>query len=95
MKLFRNLRILTVSLVRRILKPSAIQVNSDGVFLSQLDFEKLLAVIKNPEEYLPLNSVDYGASFAIHLGKTNIPYEVLTEVRRRCVNIYLFFVKNF
>ncbi|XP_018395230.1 PREDICTED: uncharacterized protein LOC108773793 [Cyphomyrmex costatus] len=66
-KLFVDLRILLVSLVRHILKPSFIKINNEGKFLTAEAFELLRNALNNPEAYLPLNSIDYGASFTIHL----------------------------
>jgi len=84
-KLFTDLRVLLLSLVRRILKPAYITVNVEENFLSSEDFQLLEAALNNFEAYLPLNSVDYGASFAIHLGKINISPEILDEVKQRCI----------
>jgi hypothetical protein len=81
-----ELRILLVSLVRRILKPAYIKINNEGKFLTTEAFESLHSALNDPEAYLPFNSVDYGASFTIHLGKVKVPCEALNDVKKRCVN---------
>ncbi|KYN02975.1 Zinc finger MYM-type protein 1 [Cyphomyrmex costatus] len=75
-----------ISLVRHILKPSFIKINNEGKFLTAEAFELLRNALNNPEAYLPLNSIDYGASFTIHLGRVNLPCEVLNDMKQRCVN---------
>jgi len=81
-----ELRILLVSLVRRILKPAYIKINNEGKFLTAEAFESLHYALNDPEAYLPLNSVNYGASFIIHLGKVNLSCEAMNDVKQRCVN---------
>ncbi|XP_043472704.1 uncharacterized protein LOC122505265 [Leptopilina heterotoma] len=85
-KLFVDLRVLLISFVIRIIKPEYIKINQNGQFLSGQDFQDLKSALDSPHAYLPLNAIDFGASFAIHLGRINLPMEKIREVKQRCLN---------
>ena len=79
---------LLVSMLRKLIKPAFIRVNPAGEFLSQEDFASVSAALKNPGAFLPLDAVDFGASFSIHLEqvKAGIPEPRILEIKNRCVS---------
>lgn len=85
-KLFVDLRVLLVSFVKRFIKPTHIRVNQDGQFLSETDFQELKRALNDHYAYLSLDNIDFSASFAIHLGRINLPVERVREVKQRCLN---------
>lgn len=85
-KLFVDLRVLLVSLIKKIIKPSYIKITQDGQFLSAEDFKFLMDALNDSRAYLLLDSVDFGASFTIHLGKMKLSNERIREIKQRCQN---------
>jgi hypothetical protein len=95
---YTDLRILTVSISKRIFKPSFLKIDKSDLNIVEVNVAELEVVSRaisaaNAQignSYLPIDSVDYGYNFQQSLLKgTNLAAEQIAQVKERCRSFLL------
>lgn len=87
-ELFGELRVLLISIARRIFKPTYLYM-SDCTVLSMEELETIQKALNDKNAWLPVHLVDLGKSFKEKVHNCDLSSEKLTLVRTHCASFLL------